>query len=144
MSSGDKCTFFKDSIAFICVKPQQFAGLLPSLSTWLRTSEGVIISVMAGVTCDKLTAAITPHCPHTQIIRSLPNMAVSVGQGVWTWTAAKNDDRLECEKIKSLLSKVSYAPNVPEDYMDITCALSGSGIAFVSNDFQTNTITHSL
>lgn len=124
-----KHSFFKDSIAFICVKPYQFHSLLPSISTWLRQSEGLVISVMAGITYEKLSRAIKPLCPGVTIIRSLPNIATEVGKGVWPYCSS---DKIDTAEIDKLLSKISFAPCISEQFMDVVCALTGSGVAFVS------------
>ncbi|XP_074599628.1 uncharacterized protein LOC141853989 [Brevipalpus obovatus] len=115
-------------IAFICVKPGQFSSIVkPMISCLQKYSGGCIISVMAGVTLQTLKGAFDSLVKFS-IVRTIPNLAVEFGKGVWAWTSAKESDG---DDIIDILGLVSFAPFVEEKDIDTVCALSGSGIAYL-------------
>ncbi|XP_074601715.1 pyrroline-5-carboxylate reductase 3-like [Brevipalpus obovatus] len=114
-------------IAFICVKPEQFADVVKPVCAWLKYSRGCIASVVPGITMQSIKTAFS-SLRSFKIIRTIANLAVECGQGVWAWTA---NNRSDCSAFQKLIERISFAPYVEERDLDTVGALSGSGIALV-------------
>jgi pyrroline-5-carboxylate reductase len=113
------------SAVILAIKPQQFAELTASFKVDL--SGKLIISIMAGISIakiKKLTGA-------KRVIRSMPNLAASVGESLTGWVAgksAKPADKRLAEKIFSSFGASVELKN--EDMINAITALSGSGPAY--------------
>jgi len=112
-------------IAILAVKPQQFAELSEGLTE--KISGKLVISIMAGVSISriqKLTGA-------KRVIRSMPNLAASVGQSLTGWFASKSAKPAD----KNLAAKIftSFGTSVElknENMINAITVLSGSGPAY--------------
>ena len=88
------------------------------------------MSILAGVTVDKIKSVI-PNSNCT-IARVLPNTSAAIGESM---TAFANDSGLNEEQkatINWIFSCVGKVVEVPTRLMDISTALSGSGVAFAA------------
>lgn len=120
--------------AFVCVKPDQFPNIVkPIISCMQKCSRGCIVSVMAGITLQTMKNEFS-SLEKFSVARTIPNLAVEFGKGVWAWTSTAKSD---CPGLQELLDRISFAPFVAEKDINVVCALSGSGIAYVSLLFIT-------
>jgi pyrroline-5-carboxylate reductase len=115
----------KADAIILAVKPQQFTELTAGLKSALKSK--LIISIMAGVTVakiKKLTGA-------KRVVRSMPNLAASVGQALTGWIASKEvkpaDKRLAVKIFESFGDCVELKS---ENMINAITALSGSGPAY--------------
>ena len=114
---------------FICVKPQAaekaMAEIKPSLDE--RTVKPVLVSIMAGVTIERVKKMAGVDIP---IIRIMPNVAAAVGAGV---ILCDSDGASEgqVEEFKSFMSLAGEIDMLPEKLIDAGSAVSGCGPAFV-------------
>lgn len=112
-------------VVFICVKPNQCELALRDVSF----TNQLIISVMAGVTLEKLYRLISPKA---KIIRCMPNTPMQVSSGVCCLSPGSGvpvqDTTLALELLKPACLVVK---TVPESQLDAIGAVSGSGPAFV-------------
>jgi len=112
----------------VAVKPQNAAEIMPWLA---RTIAGptVVLSIMAGKTLGFLAETLPPN---TAIVRSMPNMAASIGRGI---TVAVPNERVTPAQ-RELAHKLLVATGTvewvdDESLLDPVTALSGSGPAYV-------------
>ena len=112
------------------LKPQIIGGVLKELAPVLaaRKDRFVLVSMAAGVTLATLREALGAPAP---IIRIMPNMPASVGEGVVLCTPNEFVTPEETAEFQRLLSAAGLVETIPESRMDVTCALSGSGPAYV-------------
>lgn len=110
----------------LAVKPQVFPVVAKALAP-LREST-IVISIMAGLTSDKIRAALGEHA---RIVRTMPNTpcqhragmtAIALGAG-----AEPGDERFAAE----LFRAIGRIVTVGEEMMDAVTAVSGSGPAYV-------------
>ena len=116
---------------YLGVKPQMMASLFDEISPVLseRESKPVLVSMAAGVKLEKIEGFCKSACP---IIRIMPNIPVSVGEGVILYCA---NDYITAEKLKTFteqLGKAGELDMIDEKLFDASSALSGCGPAFVS------------
>jgi len=110
---------------FLAVKPAYVAGVLSEIKDALKES-AVYVSMAAGVK----TASIAEMAGERKIIRIMPNIPATVGEGMIALTATANTEKDDIEAVKTLLSKAGRVDEVKENLMDGVTAVSGSGPAY--------------
>lgn len=112
-------------VLLLAVKPQSLSTVALSLA---NAPADCIVSILAGVTIEKLTAAF----PAKPIVRAMPNTPAQVGAGVTA--IATNDlvDRQQLEVIKKIFESVGKVVEVAESSLNAVTGLSGSGPAYVA------------
>lgn len=112
----------------LAVKPQVMLQTAADLSKGL-TGEQVVISIMAGVTTDKLEAAIGRA---VRIVRVMPNTPLMVGCGMAGVALGAHAEAGDDDQTMRLFSAGdSRAIRVEERLLDAITAVSGSGPAYV-------------
>jgi pyrroline-5-carboxylate reductase len=110
----------------LAVKPQDFEATAAEIRKYV-TTEHVFISIMAGVTIQKIKTLLNT----SNAVRAMPNTPAQINMGVTAYahTEEINDKQLkEVETILSSTGKVVYLPN--ENLLDAVTAISGSGPAY--------------
>lgn len=115
---------------FLGVKPQMLKSLFEKIAPLLeeRTTDFVLVSMAAGVSTASLGMMAQTDCP---IIRIMPNMPVSVGEGMILYTV---NDFVSKEEVDDFLEAMKYAgtlDKIDEDKIDAASCVSGCGPAFV-------------
>lgn len=111
----------------IAVKPQDFPSIAPILHAHFPKN-GVLISIMAGVRISTLRAATG----HKRIIRIMPNLPVTVGEGYSAWISTRNISRSQKLFVKKILSSGGKEIEISDEKMlDAVTAIAGSGPAYV-------------
>ena len=110
------------------VKPQVLAETLVFAKDSLdkREKKPVLISMAAGVSIDKICAAVGEY----PVIRIMPNTPASVGEGVILWDA-RGTTADEESLFAQAFSAAGLLDRLDEKYIDAASALSGCGPAFV-------------
>ena len=104
----------------LCVKPAN----IESISKKLKGSARVIFSVLAGTPVAKITKYLKPEA----VVRSMPNLAASVGRSMTTLTG----DEAYAEEAKELLGAIGTTLWLSsEKELDIATGLAGSGPAYL-------------
>lgn len=117
----------EDTLLF-AVKPQVAPQILAEYQTAL--GEGVLLSVMAGLSAQKLAEYIGNDA--AKIIRVMPNTPAMIGQGVSVCYGSQSTDEDDRARALALLSAVGEAHWVgDESLMHAVTGLSGSGPAYV-------------
>jgi pyrroline-5-carboxylate reductase len=113
---GNECEYI-----LLAVKPQAFHEVAKDLKN-IRTKG--IISVMAGVTIEKLSQ-ISPH-----VARVMPNTPCKIGRGI-SAVSFRNFDENGRQFVLTILKTLGEAVETTEEKMNVITALSGSGPAYV-------------
>jgi pyrroline-5-carboxylate reductase len=116
---------------FLGVKPQVMSSMLQSIAPTLnsRTENFVLVSMAAGVEIFSLQRMIDCECP---IIRIMPNIPASVGEGVILFDATENVSQEALAAFRTAMAGAGLVSPLPEKLIDAGSALSGCGPAFVS------------
>ena len=112
---------------FLGVKPQMLDGVAQSLSAPIAASEGVFVSMVAGVQLERLERTLGAD---KKIIRILPNTPCAVGQGVVLYCANARVTDDDLAAFCALMADAGIVDPVPEQLIDAGCAITGCGPAF--------------
>lgn len=115
----------KVKILVIAVKPKDAEKTLAELKNKTNL-DTIIISVVAGLKIEILEKFF----PSSTVVRAMPNVAISVGEGMTAYTFGKKF--LESDKIltEKFFSSIGRAVEIEEKMMDAVTGLSGSGSAY--------------
>lgn len=116
-------------IVLLAVKPQVMPSVLAQLSTLRFTGEALCISIAAGLSTSKLEAQLPAG---THVVRTMPNTPLLVGKGATTLCPGSAATQAETGFVRDLFACIGDAFVVEESQMDITCAINGSGPAYVA------------
>ena len=110
----------------IAVQPQQIADLLDEIRGDLDPGRHKVISVVTGVTVPQLREMIPAP---TQVVRAMPNTAVSIGESM-TCLSAEADSIGALEEAEALFKGVGLTLRIEDEMMVGATALCACGIAF--------------
>lgn len=112
---------------FMGVKPQVIDKAFAEISDILEErTDCILVSMAAGVAIEKIrTLSKAKH-----IIRIMPNMPVSVGEGVVLASRFDVADE-KVEEFNSIMNRSGTVDWIDEKLIDAGCAISGCGPAFV-------------
>lgn len=114
---------------FIGVKPQMaqdaFAEIRQALAS--RRIPPVIVSMMAGITMERIRELTGIDCP---VIRIMPNVAAAVGEAMILCASLDADD-VQIAEFTEFMSGAGKLDFVPEKLIDAGTAVQGCGPAFV-------------
>lgn len=118
--------FNKAKYIFLSVKPQNIKDVLCSIRD-LDYKDKVFISICAGITIE----SIENQLPAAQIIRTMPNTPLMLGQGVTA--ICKNDAVLEndFQFVKSIFSSSGYVTEIDEKDINCLTSVTSSSPAYV-------------
>lgn len=112
-------------IIIIAVKPQDVPELAKQILPYIKTST-IIVSIAAGITIQKLKTLLRTK----KIIRTMPNLGLSVGQGIMAWKSSglTTKDKKASKKLLNAICE-NFEVNSEQDINTVT-AISGSGPAY--------------
>jgi pyrroline-5-carboxylate reductase len=114
------------NIVILAVKPQDFQVLAAEVKD-LLAPDAVVLSIMAGLTIDKIAKALNTQ----RIVRAMPNSPAQIGMGITAYTANESVLPEQLHKIENLLATTGRTVFIEEESgMDAVTALSGSGPAY--------------
>jgi pyrroline-5-carboxylate reductase len=114
------------TMAFLCIKPQDFNSLGVELMNRFQP-ETIVFSIMAG----KKIAEIQAITHHNAVVRAMPNAPVLIGEGITAYITSEQITDTQKELINVILSTTGEAVSIEqEELMDTVTALSGSGPAY--------------
>ena len=123
--SSNEAADFAD-IVFFAVKPQHFDAASEGLKDVLK--EKAAVSIMAGVTVERLKATLGDSC---RIARVMPNTPALVGEGMSMLCSENSLSSKETDLVKSLLAGMGRYEVLSEKYMDAFIGIAGSSPAYV-------------
>jgi pyrroline-5-carboxylate reductase len=107
---------------FLAVKPQDVA----TASAPLHDSDGLIISILAGVSLARLATLM----PRARLVRVMPNTPCLVGSMAAGFAMGAGTGAGDRDLVARLLAAAGEAHEVPEEHLDAVTGLSGSGPAY--------------
>jgi len=113
-------------VVVLAVKPQDLDAVLGSVRKRL-TEKHLLVSIAAGKTLAALKKAAGPK---PRLIRVMPNLALTVQEGMSVYCAAKNAKAADARLVAQLFGSAGSVLALPERHFDAVTALSGSGPAF--------------
>jgi len=115
-------TAARSDVLFVSVKPQELESVLAGVRD--ESSDGKVVSTAAGVTLPRIRAALGSG---PAVFRIMPNLAVSVGEGVIALAPEEKTAPGATEAVKAVLRPLGVVELVPEQYLDVVTGLTGSG-----------------
>ncbi|MDP4000658.1 MAG: pyrroline-5-carboxylate reductase dimerization domain-containing protein [bacterium] len=116
----------KADYVIVAVKPQDVASLAEEVRGYLDETT-TLISIVVGVSIQKLEKIFR----HKKVVRAMPNLGLTVSQGIIAWRASKAVKLKEKSEINKFLNLIpeSFMVNNEQD-IDKVGAVSGSGPAY--------------
>jgi pyrroline-5-carboxylate reductase len=111
----------------LSVKPKSVADVIGEIAG-LLTKDKLLVSTAAGVSLELIESKAPRGVP---IIRTMPNMAVAIGEGMTVLSPGSSVSPERLEWAVSIFRAVGRALVLEEQHMDAVTGLSGSGPAYV-------------
>ena len=138
--SGDVVASLKAAdVVILAVDPSQVQDVLKSPGVGQALAEKLVISLVAGWTCDRIHAVLRMVATSSKapfIIKVLPNTAASVGESISAVEtpgpqgAEATTVEQYVELTNKIFSQVGQTVEIPTSYMDAFTAVGGSTPAF--------------
>lgn len=114
---------------FLGVKPQMLKNLFEKVAPIIeeRLTDFVLVSMAAGVTLASVLTMAQVDCP---VIRIMPNMPVSTGEGMILYTVNDFVSKEECNSFIDIMRFAGKLDKIEEEKIDAASAVSGCGPAF--------------
>jgi pyrroline-5-carboxylate reductase len=113
--------FSSCDLVLLAVKPQVFLASTAAWESFAKTYSGTLISIMAGIS----SAALNARFPRAQVVRTMPNLGLSVGQGAVGLEDGASESALA--QAEALFAPSGKTVRVKAQQMDAVTGLSGSG-----------------
>lgn len=114
-----------DGLIILAVKPQLFSGLAAEVGD---VGPRLVISVMAGCTAMNVQKSLGGTC---RTIRAMPNLAVTIGQGVTGLCAGPGATGHDMNFASHLFGRMGSSIIIPESMMNAITAVASSGPAYI-------------
>ena len=113
---------------FLGVKPQMVVGVVEGLKADILASEGIFVSMLAGVSLEKLALLLGAD---KKIIRIMPNTPCAVGQGLILYAANGRVSEDELCAFRELMAPAGALDELNEHLIDAASAVSGPAYAYL-------------
>lgn len=113
-------------VVLLCVKPQIMVDVLHQIQPVLNTKT-LVISIAAGISIDTIEA----YGGEAPVIRSMPNLAVTVGMGATAISPGTHAKPEHLATAREIFESVGIVELVPEYLLDAVTGLSGTGPMYV-------------
>jgi pyrroline-5-carboxylate reductase len=117
----------QSDIIILAVKPQILKPVVNDIAKYLDLSK-LIISIAAGVSLDTIESCSKKEL---KLIRVMPNICVSVREGVSAISGGKHALREDLMMAKAIFDSVGKSLFIEENLLDAVTGLSGSGPAYI-------------
>ncbi len=117
----------QSDIVVLAVKPQIMKQVVEEVAKSLDLSK-LIISIAAGVPLDAIEACARKEL---KLIRVMPNICVSVREGVSAIAGGKHATKEDLMMAKTIFDSVGKSLFIDESLLDAVTGLSGSGPAYI-------------
>lgn len=114
------------SYVIVAVQPKQLAGVLDKIASVLDPEQHVLVSVIAGVTIDKIRASLNGEYA---IIRAMPNTAAAISESM-TCLCGNEKAAAHLKKVEDMFKQLGETLIIEERLMKAATVLAASGIAF--------------
>lgn len=123
-----------DGLILLAVKPQMFAPLATELAGSERLGDRLVVSIMAGISTDRVRTGLTNDRvgqSQLRVVRVMPNIALLGGHGMTAVCSGKEVSERDIERVESLFRLRGQVARIRENLMDAFTALAGSGPAYI-------------
>ena len=117
----------QSEIIILSVKPQIMKQVVDEITKYLDFSKP-IISIAAGVSLDAIESCARKDL---KLIRVMPNICVSVREGVSAIAGGKHAQKEDLMMAKTIFDSVGKSIFIEETLLDAVTGLSGSGPAYI-------------
>jgi pyrroline-5-carboxylate reductase len=114
-------------IVILAVKPQILKQVVVDIGKYFELSK-LVISIAAGVAMETIASCAKQEL---KLIRVMPNICVSVGEGVSAIAAGKHATKEDLMVAKAIFDSAGKSLFVEENLLDAVTGLSGSGPAYI-------------
>ena len=114
-------------IVILAVKPQILKQVVMDIARYLEPSK-LIISIAAGVAMESIEMCAKKEL---KLIRVMPNICVSVGEGISAIAAGKHATKEDRLVAKAIFDSAGKSLFIEEYLLDAVTGLSGSGPAYI-------------
>lgn len=125
ITSDNREAVENSDILIFAVQPSQLQDILQAIND-LLTDNHVIISTITGFSISKMEALIGAE---RNIIRSMPNTAISVGQSM-TCVCSNDKGKKKIALAKAIFNRMGHSMEIPEQQMQAATVICASGVAF--------------
>lgn len=130
-SESMEALFSNSDYIVMAVKPQNVTDLSEQLKR-LLAKDKTVISIMAGVTCEKLESVFRhSENQNPMIIRCMPNTPALVQKGVSAIAAGSYVPEDKMRVASKIMGAVGTVDQVDEKLIDAVTGLTGSGPAYI-------------
>lgn len=111
----------------LAVKPKTVAEVVTAIAPALK--EGcLLVSIAAGVVLNLIESKVSGG---VGVIRAMPNLAMSVGEGMTVLSPGRNATEAQVRTATDIFAATGRVAVLEEQHMDAVTGLSGSGPAYV-------------
>jgi pyrroline-5-carboxylate reductase len=114
-------------VILLCVKPADAAAVLSALRDAGLRRETLLISILAGVSTERLEALLGTENP---IVRAMPNTPAVVGEGMTVVCRGRYATKAHLDRATRVFEAIGRCVPVDEVHFNAVTALSGSGPAY--------------
>jgi pyrroline-5-carboxylate reductase len=111
-------------LILLCVKPGDAAPVLTTLCGAGLRREALVISILAGVSTEKLENLLATENP---VVRAMPNTPAQVGEGMTVVCRGKHASPSDLERARRIFECIGKCIAMDEVHFNAVTALSGSG-----------------
>jgi pyrroline-5-carboxylate reductase len=111
-------------LILMCVKPADAPVVLSTLRNAGLRRETLLISILAGVSTDRIEALLGTENP---VVRAMPNTPAVVGEGMTVVCAGSSASKGHLERAERIFEGVGKCLTMDEVHFNAVTALSGSG-----------------
>lgn len=129
VESGNNAAIARSNIVLLAVKPGDMESVCTEIAKTTHVSKyngQLVISIAAGITIAELKGYFGSH-----VIRAMPNIGASVGEGFTAIAADARVGRHERRLAQIIFGAIGRYAFVEEDRINVLTAISGSGPAFI-------------
>jgi pyrroline-5-carboxylate reductase len=114
-------------LILVCVKPADAPAALATLRNAGLRRETLLISIMAGLSTDRIESLLATDNP---VVRAMPNTPCVVGEGMTVVCRGRNAANSDLERARCIFEAVGKCIPMDEVHFNAITALSGSGPAY--------------
>ena len=111
-------------LILICVKPADAPVVLASLRNAGLRRDTLLISILAGVSTDRIESLLGTENP---VVRAMPNTPAIVGEGMTVVCAGSSASKIHLDRAERIFEGVGKCLSLDEVHFNAVTALSGSG-----------------
>lgn len=126
-TTKNKRLVLESDIVILAVKPQVMGQVLVECAGTFRSGQ-VVISIAAGITTRFIESRLGNDLP---VVRVMPNTPAFVGEAISPYCLGSHGSSEQALLASQIFSAVGVTVQVPEDWLDIITAISGTGPAYI-------------